>query len=106
MWRALSAQMLNWQHSFWGSGLDLTMGPDADCVSDSGLAGLAPCPTAANPSGAAARSAQIAIVMPPSATSVCPVMKAEASLARKTAAPARSCGVPQRFIGVRLRIHS
>lgn len=49
---------------------------------------------------------QIAIVMPPSATSVWPVMKLEASLLRKTAAPARSCGVPQRNIGVRLRIHS
>ncbi len=106
MSRAQSARMLNWQHPFWGSGLDLTMGRDADCVSDSGVSGLAPRPTTANTSSAAGRSAQIAIVMPPSATSVWPVMKAEASLARNTAAPARSCGVPQRFIGVRLRIHS
>lgn len=53
-----------------------------------------------------AHAIQIAMVMPPSATSVWPVMKPEASLDRNTAAPARSWGVPQRCMGVRLRIHS
>ena len=48
----------------------------------------------------------MATVMPPSITITCPVMKAEASLARNTAAPIRSSGAPQRFMGVRLRIHS
>lgn len=47
---------------------------------------------------------QIAIDMPPSATSTRPVTKDDASDDRNTAAPANSSAFPQRFIGVRLRI--
>ena len=41
------------------------------------------------------------VVSPPSTTMHCPVTYSEASEARKTAVPSRSCGFPTRFKGMR-----
>ena len=56
--------------------------------------------TIATFAGEAAGHSPTPIVLPPSTTIVWPVMKVEAGEARKTAAPAISCGSPIRRIGV------